>query len=49
MAVRPVTAASMPTTMAASHQTGGLPCGPPFWTMPYSAVPAGMPPRITVI
>jgi hypothetical protein len=29
--------------MAISHQAGGLPGGPPFWTMPYSAVPAGMP------
>ena len=31
--------------MASSHQAGGLPCAPPFWTAAYSAVPAGMPRR----
>lgn len=30
-------------TMMSSHQAGGLPCRPPFWTAAYSAVPAGMP------
>jgi hypothetical protein len=43
MAVRQATASRVPETITTSHQDGGLPCGPAFWTALYSSVPAGMP------
>ena len=46
MAVRPATASSALATSASSHQPGGLNCGPPFCTAPYSHVPAGMARRV---